>query len=205
MLLGACVLATGAMAALLAQRDATAALRLQSGAHLTEVARSLAAALDRELFQRWRDIQAIAALDPLRDPPAPAAARRAWLGRLPETFPAFAESASSPRRAASSPAAAGCRKASTCRSRTTSLPGASGPMRARRMRWRRSPRWPTPGRTCRRGSSPSPRRCARLSPRRCARLSPRRCARLSPRRCARRMRPGPASSSPGCPSTGWQS
>ena len=91
MLLGACVLATGAMAALLAQRDATAALRLQSGAHLTEVARSLAAALDRELFQRWRDIQAIAALDPLRDPPAPAAARRAWLGRLPETFPAFAE------------------------------------------------------------------------------------------------------------------
>ncbi|WP_241667254.1 PAS domain-containing protein [Muricoccus nepalensis] len=87
------VLALGAAgtAALLAQRETTAALREDAGADLAEAARGLAELLDRGLFERWRDVQVAAALGAaLRDPASSSEAKRTELRRLRETFPDYA-------------------------------------------------------------------------------------------------------------------
>lgn len=83
-------LAASAAAALLAEREAAALLRAQAGAELAEAARAVADLLDRGMHERWREIQALAALPPMQDPEAPPALRRGVLRALHATLPDYA-------------------------------------------------------------------------------------------------------------------
>ncbi len=75
--------------ALLVHHQATARLEVEVGAQLDELAAHMARTLDQGMFERWRDVQVVAALDTLREPGAPLPAKRAVLERLQTTYPAY--------------------------------------------------------------------------------------------------------------------
>ena len=75
--------------ALLVHGQATARIEVEVGAQLDELTAHMARTLDQGMFERWRDVQVVAALDTLRDPEAPLRAKRAVLERLQTTYPAY--------------------------------------------------------------------------------------------------------------------
>ena len=75
--------------ALLVHRQATVRLEQEVGAQLDELTAHMARTLDQGMFERWRDVQVVAALDTLREPDAPLSAKRAVLERLQKTYPAY--------------------------------------------------------------------------------------------------------------------
>lgn len=70
--------------------EATKRLETEIAAQLQEVAGHMTQALDRGMFERWRDIQIAATNDTLRDPAASDDSRRAILERLQTTYPDYA-------------------------------------------------------------------------------------------------------------------
>ncbi|GAB6844313.1 two-component sensor histidine kinase [Methylorubrum rhodinum] len=75
--------------ALLVHGQATVRLEQEVGAQLDELTAHMARTLDQGMFERWRDVQVVAALDTLREPDAPLPAKRAVLERLQTTYPAY--------------------------------------------------------------------------------------------------------------------
>jgi two-component sensor histidine kinase len=70
--------------------EAAKRLETEIAAQLREVAGHMTQALDRGMFERWRDIQVAAANETLRTPSTPDDAKRAILEHLQKTYPDYA-------------------------------------------------------------------------------------------------------------------
>lgn len=68
----------------------TTRLREERGTALHELAFQMSDKLDRGMFERYRDLQIVATLAPIRNPTATIAARRALLQTLQDTYPDYA-------------------------------------------------------------------------------------------------------------------
>ena len=86
---GALGLVSTLVLALLVHAQATARLEEEVGAQLDELTAHMARTLDQGMFERWRDVQVVAALDTLRARDTPLPAKRAVLERLQTTYPAY--------------------------------------------------------------------------------------------------------------------
>ena len=73
----------------LVTREATSRLQVEIAAQLDELAGHVARTFDSGLFERWRDIEVVAANELLSDPAVPLPAKRAMLHRLQETYPLY--------------------------------------------------------------------------------------------------------------------
>ncbi len=85
---GLSALAMATAGSLAVQQVAGTRARLAVGAEMTDVAEQIRNLLDRSMFERWRDIEVLAAV--WTTTAASTEARRAWLGAMQRTFPAYA-------------------------------------------------------------------------------------------------------------------
>ncbi|MGF3025873.1 sensor histidine kinase [Methylobacterium aquaticum] len=88
--LGAAGLVATLVLALVASRVASDRLEARIEAELGDLAATMAGRLDRDLFERWRDMVILAENDTIRDPDAPVARKRRLLRRAQETYPDYA-------------------------------------------------------------------------------------------------------------------
>ena len=65
-------------------------LEVQTGARLAELAHQTVDKLDRQMFERYKDIEVLATLPVMRSPAIPSSERRLALERLQQSFPAYA-------------------------------------------------------------------------------------------------------------------
>lgn len=82
-LLGTIVLAS------LVAHEARERLEGEVGGQLAELAEHMAGNLDLGMFERWRDIQIAASLEPLRDPSADLASKHAVPESIHRTYPTY--------------------------------------------------------------------------------------------------------------------
>lgn len=87
--LGALGIASTVVLTLLVTREASRRLEVEIAAQLQELAGHMTRTLDQGMFERWRDIEIVAASEVLRDPAVPLAAKRTMLERLQQTFPLY--------------------------------------------------------------------------------------------------------------------
>ncbi len=85
---GLSALAMAAAGSLAVQQIAGARARLAVGAEMTDVAEQIRNLLDRSMFERWREIEVLAAV--MTTSATTTEARRTWLEAMRRTFPAYA-------------------------------------------------------------------------------------------------------------------
>jgi diguanylate cyclase (GGDEF)-like protein/PAS domain S-box-containing protein len=87
---GVAALALATLVSVLVGRAAQQQLEREAGSAVAELAFQMADKLDRQMFERYKDVTLLSTLDVLRDPDVPAAQQRALLDQLKATYPWYA-------------------------------------------------------------------------------------------------------------------
>lgn len=88
--IGGIVLLLSLLVSWLVGATTSAQLQANYGESLAELAYQMSDKLDRGLFERYREIQILAALEPIRDPSFPLGAKRSLLEAVQRTYPDYA-------------------------------------------------------------------------------------------------------------------
>jgi HD-GYP domain-containing protein (c-di-GMP phosphodiesterase class II)/putative methionine-R-sulfoxide reductase with GAF domain len=90
LVLGVAALLAALLQSLLVGTIAGRQIEVDIGGRLADLSAHMVDTLDRGMFERYRDIQILATLEPIRDPSTPPAARQALLETLQRTYPDYA-------------------------------------------------------------------------------------------------------------------